>query len=67
MYEGIYLDCIRSICIFVDILTVCSFIFFNIKYEYNITVCSTVWKQNTYLKSYNFVLQSIDETRLFLK
>ena len=52
MYEGIYLDCIRSLCIFVDILTVCyMFIhFINIKYEYNITVCSTVWKQNTYLK-----------------
>ena len=30
---------IRSICIFVDILTVIrSFIFFNIKYEYNIAL-----------------------------
>ena len=40
MYEGIYLVFIRSLCIFVDILTVCyTFIlFFNIKYEYNITL-----------------------------
>jgi len=40
MYEGIYLVFILSLCIFVDILTVCytSFIFFNIKYEYNITL-----------------------------
>jgi len=38
MYEGIYLVFIRSLCIFVDILTVCyTFILFNIKYEYNIT------------------------------
>jgi len=39
MYKGIYLVFIRSLCIFVDILTVCyTFIFFNIKYEYNITL-----------------------------
>ena len=38
MYDGIYLVFIRSLCIFVDILTVCSFIFFNIKYEFNITL-----------------------------
>jgi len=40
MYEGIYLVFIRSLCIFVDKLTVCyTFIhFFNIKYEYNITL-----------------------------
>ena len=39
MYEGIYLVFIRSLCIFVDILTVYyTFIFFNIKYEYNITL-----------------------------
>jgi len=39
MYEGIYLVFIRSLCIFVDILTVIrSFIFFNINYEYNITL-----------------------------
>ena len=40
MYEGIYLVFIHSLCIFVDILTVCytSVIFFNIKYEYNITL-----------------------------
>ena len=36
MYQGIYLVIIRSLCIFVDILTV--FTFFNIKYEYNITL-----------------------------
>ena len=40
MYEGIYLVFIRSLCIVVDILTVCyTFIHFhNIKYEYNITL-----------------------------
>ena len=40
MYEGIYLVFIRSLCIFVDILTVYfTFIhFLNIKYEYNITL-----------------------------
>jgi len=40
MYEEIYLVFIRSIFIFVDILTVCyTFIhFLNIKYEYNITL-----------------------------
>ena len=40
MYEGINMVFIHSLCIFVDILTVClrSFIFFNIKYEYNITL-----------------------------
>ena len=39
MYEGIYLVFIRSLCIFVDVLTVCyTFIFFNIKSEYNITL-----------------------------
>ena len=36
MYDGIYLVFIRSLCIFVDILR--SFIFFSIKYEYNITL-----------------------------
>ena len=47
MYEGIYLVFIRSLCKFVDILTVCytSFIFFNINYEYNITLSS-----NKYIK-----------------
>ena len=39
MYEWIYLVFIRSLCIFVEILTVIrSFIFFYIKYEYNITL-----------------------------
>ena len=39
MYEEIYLVFIRSLCIFVDILPVIrSLIFFNIKYEYNITL-----------------------------
>jgi len=40
MYEGIYLVFIHSLCIFVDILMsiIHSFIFFNIKYEYNITL-----------------------------
>ena len=45
MYDGIYLVFIRSLCIFVDILTVIRlFIFFNIKYEYNITL-KVVWDQ----------------------
>jgi len=37
MYKGIYLVFIRSLCIFVDILTVC-YTFIHIKYEYNITL-----------------------------
>ena len=42
MYKGIYLVFIRLLCLFVDILTVCyTFIFFNIKYEYNITLIQT--------------------------
>jgi len=40
MYEGIYSTCIRSLCIFVDILmsVIRLFIFFNIKYEHGITL-----------------------------
>ena len=41
MYEGIYSVFIRSLCILVDILTVCYsrlLIFFNIKYEHSITL-----------------------------
>ena len=45
MYEVIYLVFIRSLCILVDILTVCyAFVlFFNIKYEYNITSIFRIW------------------------
>jgi len=49
MYEVIYLVFIRSLCIFVDIYllsVIRSFIVFNIKYEYNITLS----------KSYIFLL-----------
>ena len=51
MFEGIYFVFIRSLCIFVDILTVCytSFIFFNIKYEYNITLTKETLSINRYL------------------
>ena len=39
MYKGIYSAFIRSLCIFVNILTVCyTFIFINIKYEHSITL-----------------------------
>ena len=39
MYEEIYSVYIRILCIFVGILTVIRlFIFFNIKYEYSITI-----------------------------
>jgi len=37
MYKGIYLVFMRSLCIFVDILTVC-YAFVHFKDEYNITL-----------------------------
>ena len=60
MYEGIYLVFIHLLCIFVDILTVyyTSFIFFNIKYQYNITLIKRFnnckWKLPSYLILYIF-------------
>ena len=40
MYEGIYLVFIRSLCILLiyKLSVILSFIFFNIKFEYNITL-----------------------------
>jgi len=57
MYEGIYSTIIRSLCMFIDIFTVCyTFIhFFNIKYEHSITLRAISYFQSFISKYISFV------------